>query len=476
MRKVTTWTTRTIALGGVLALAACSTATSDSETNQSQSSSNGSNSGYTIVAEPDDQGKAVLSAIAGAQTSIDIPIYTIGGDPQFDGALAAAKARGVNVRVMMNGGHGAYVPGAKSFAQTLNAAPGPGTSQVNWSSNNFAITHQKSVIIDAADKSGAPLSSGSLPPSARVVVSTGNFSGYQVPKGPFQKFYYARDYEMTTADPTTIATIESAFASDFSCAPRTTINPDGITASDPLGWSNGTTGANSADAAGQYPSLAEGYPYPSELGPNAKSQGNARPIQEALINSAKPGDVLRVTNEEMSDKNIIAALTQAAQSGVDVRIIMTAPPKVAYGKPNAQYTNLQGLANAGATIHLFTKNDFDSTQLYIHSKTITVNDTAGYAGSQNFSQTSLDFNRELGVQFNSSNSPQAVSFLNSTFDTDWAVSNPAQVTVWTKGSTPDPPMPNASSKLLAAADNMDVQLPKKGAEASSQTCGAIVTS
>ncbi|MEI6622285.1 MAG: hypothetical protein WCP28_10300, partial [Actinomycetes bacterium] len=52
---------------------------------------------FQIFAEPDDKGAAVLNAINSAKVSIDIPIYDIGGDPNFDGALAAAKQRGVNV-------------------------------------------------------------------------------------------------------------------------------------------------------------------------------------------------------------------------------------------------------------------------------------------------------------------------------------------------------------------------------------------
>lgn len=474
VRRLPQVTIFSLAILGLGTLAACGSA-ADSATTEPNQGSTGN--GYTIVAQPDDKGAAVIAAINSATTSIDIPIYSIGGDPAFDKAITDAMARGVNVRVMTNGGNGAYLPGDTSYAKMLAAAPGPGKGQMNWSSNNFDITHQKSIIVDAADSNGSPIAAGSLPSTAKVVISTGNFAGYQPPKGaPFQPFYHSRDYDITTSDTGLVTTIESAFNSDFTCASRTTINPSGLTPATVLGWSNGTTGANPADAAGQYPSQAEAYPWPGETGPNAQSQGNTRAIQEGLIKGTNSGDILRVTNEEMSDSAVVQDLIAAAGRGVDVRIIMTAPAPTAYGKPNPQYTNLQNIANAGATIHLFTKNDSDPTQLYIHSKTIAVNAAQAYAGSQNFSSTSLDFNRELGIQFGA-NDPSTITFLNATFDSDWAQNNPKQVTVWTKGSTPTPPNPSGvQSPTQLAESNMGSLQLLGSSPTPGQVCGPILTS
>ncbi len=444
-----------------LGVASCA-GTSDSIVNESNGGTNsGGGAAFTIVAQPDDKGQAVLNAIASAKVSIDIPIYTIGGDPTFDAALATAKSNGVNVRIMMNGGYGSNPAVATVYSNTLTAAPGAGSVKVNWSSNNFSITHQKSVIVDAVDAQGIPLASGSLPKSASVVISTGNFSGSVQYK---ETFYQARDYEMTTSDPSTIATIENVFSSDFSCAGSKTIDPGGIAASDQLQWSNGTTGS-ATGLDGQYPALGN-YPAPSGLPSGAIDQGNVKAAYLALIASAKEGDVLRVTNEEMADPDIITALTAASASKVTVRVVMTMPnTKTASGL--AAIAALKGIAAAGpnSSVHLFANA---SGVLYIHSKFVSLNGTQAIVGSQNFSQTSLQYNRELGVQLGSADAA-AIAVLTSTFDTDYAVT--ANVTPYGPGTTgnlaPFKPLTEAQKQALSTVDLPTAYTPN-------QTCGPVV--
>ncbi|MEI6622284.1 MAG: phospholipase D-like domain-containing protein [Actinomycetes bacterium] len=303
---------------------------------------------------------------------------------------------------MMNGGYGAYVPGAQSFTKALQAAPGTGSAKVNWSSNNFSITHQKSVIIDAADASGAPLAANALPTAtAQLVISTGNFNGYQG-----AHFYAARDYAMVTKDPKLIATVESAFSSDFGCAGSTVINPANLTVADRLVWSNGTTGAN-VGQTGSYPPGAD-YPPPSSLAGSAQDQGNAQSEWLAVIGAAGPK----------------------------------------------------------ASVHLFAKSD---SVLYIHSKFASVNGSDAVVGSQNFSQTSLEFNRELGVRLGNEDQ-SAIAVLTGTFDTDWAAT--ANVTVLPSAS----PAPPSATSLSSAQQHIltNVGAPPKGT--ANQTCGPIAVS
>ncbi len=444
-----------------LGVAGCA-ATSDSVVNKSNGgTTSGSGAAFTIVPEPDAKGQAVLNAIASAKVSIDIPIYTIGGDPTFDAALAKAKSDGINIRIMMNGGYGSKAAAATTYSNTLTAAPGPGVVKVNWSSNNFSITHQKSVIVDAVDAQGEPLAAGSLPKSASVVISTGNFSGYLPTK---ETFYQARDYEMTTSDPSTIATIENVFSSDFSCAGSKTIDPGGITAADQLLWSNGTTGS-ATGLDGQYPALGN-YPAPTGLPSGAIDQGNVKAAYLALIASAKEGDVLRVTNEEMADPDIIAALTAASASKVTVRVVMTMP-NASSASGLAAIAALKGIAAAGpnSSVHLFANA---SGVLYIHSKFVSLNGTQAIVGSQNFSQTSLQYNRELGVQLGSADAA-AIGVLTSTFDTDFAVT--ANVTIYGPGTTGNlgavKPLAKAQKQALSTVDFPTAYTPN-------QTCGPIV--
>ena len=116
-----------------------------------------------------------------------------------------------------------------------------------------------------------------------------------------------------------------------------------------------------------------------------------------LISSARRS--LLVENEEMSSGSIEEALGAAAQRGVDVEVVMTA---------SSQWTSaLRSLASEG--VHVRT---LGPSQLYIHAKVICVDcvGSAGmvFVGSENFSTSSLDDNRELGVVTTSSSTVGAV--------------------------------------------------------------------
>ena len=106
----------------------------------------------------------------------------------------------------------------------------------------------------------------------------------------------------------------------------------------------------------------------------------------ALINAATK--TLSVENEEMADTAITNALVAAAKRGVAVHITMTA---------NSSYdTAFNQLVAAGAVVHLYSA----SASLYIHAKVIDVDAALtshrAYVGSINFSDYSLNKNRELG--------------------------------------------------------------------------------
>lgn len=106
----------------------------------------------------------------------------------------------------------------------------------------------------------------------------------------------------------------------------------------------------------------------------------------ALINAAT--STLSVENEEMADPAVTNALVAAANRGVQVHVTMTA---------NSSYdTAFNQLVAAGAKVHLYAA----SASLYIHAKVIDVDAALtshrDYVGSINFSDYSLNKNRELG--------------------------------------------------------------------------------
>jgi phosphatidylserine/phosphatidylglycerophosphate/cardiolipin synthase-like enzyme len=107
----------------------------------------------------------------------------------------------------------------------------------------------------------------------------------------------------------------------------------------------------------------------------------------SVINSAT--STLQVENEEMADPAVTNALVAKAKAGVGVKITMTA---------NSSYDSaFDQLKAAGAQIHLYPNN---STALYIHAKVILADSAlsthTSYVGSINFSDASLNKNRELG--------------------------------------------------------------------------------
>jgi phosphatidylserine/phosphatidylglycerophosphate/cardiolipin synthase-like enzyme len=120
-----------------------------------------------------------------------------------------------------------------------------------------------------------------------------------------------------------------------------------------------------------------------------------------IINSAKKE--LDIYNEEMEDSVITDALMNASKRGVNVNIIMTyqSTAKLAF----------EQLKNTGVNLHLFHGEKF-----YIHAKMILADDTNAFLGSENFSYTSLNKNRELGIFLSE---PSIISSLFNTFSLDW---------------------------------------------------------
>jgi cardiolipin synthase A/B len=159
--------------------------------------------------------------------------------------------------------------------------------------------------------------------------------------------YYAttRDFAVTTTDQADVDAIEQVFNTD---------------------WHNGNS--------------------PPATGPPATnlvwSPGAERSIL-GVINSAHR--TLQVENEEMDDSAIVNALVAAAVRGVDVEVTM------AYS--SRWKDELSQLAGGGVHVRVYDSQ----APLYIHAKVAIADGTTAFVGSQNFSEASLDYNRELGM-------------------------------------------------------------------------------
>jgi cardiolipin synthase len=138
------------------------------------------------------------------------------------------------------------------------------------------------------------------------------------------------------------------------------------------------------------------------------SPNNSRAMLTNLINSAKTSLILE--EEEMLDSSMEQALVNAEQRGVAVQVILASPQSGSSNDPNGP--GIAVLKAGGVQVE-------EDTQLIMHAKMIIADGKLAFVGSENFSTTSLDKNRELGVLVTDS---QILSTLQQTFQSDWAVS------------------------------------------------------
>lgn len=125
---------------------------------------------------------------------------------------------------------------------------------------------------------------------------------------------------------------------------------------------------------------------PPTDGPLVVSPVNAHDRLVGLLNSATA--TLDLEAEVLSDPQVANALITAAGRGVRVRVVL------ANGTPSAaQAAAIPKLKAAGVQLKTLANP-------YMHAKSIVADGKTAYVGSENFTQASLDGNRELGVIFN----------------------------------------------------------------------------
>jgi phosphatidylserine/phosphatidylglycerophosphate/cardiolipin synthase-like enzyme len=131
---------------------------------------------------------------------------------------------------------------------------------------------------------------------------------------------------------------------------------------------------------------------------------NARADTAALIASAHKS--LLLEDEEMYDTQSEDALIAAAKRGVSVQVVLPAPSS----SGSSNDSDVARLLAGGVQVRYITAP-------YMHAKLIIVDNTIAFTGSENFSSTSLDENRELGIVISD---PNAISTFINVFGQDWA--------------------------------------------------------
>ena len=155
------------------------------------------------IVEPEQGSQPVLDLINGAAKTVCLKMFTFTSD-DIAQALIAAQARGVNVRIMLNPARSSGSRANDDMKSRLQASG----CTVIWSSPAFAVTHEKSMVVD----------------SRAALIATFNFG--------VKYFTATRDYGIVTEDPQVVAEIETCFEADWNR--REFVRPE----TSALVWSN----------------------------------------------------------------------------------------------------------------------------------------------------------------------------------------------------------------------------------------------
>jgi cardiolipin synthase len=137
------------------------------------------------------------------------------------------------------------------------------------------------------------------------------------------------------------------------------------------------------------------------------SPTNSRDVLLDLIDSARVS--LDIYAEVIRDPEVVDHLASAAGRGVRVRVI------VSPDEDPVAVRILTELVSGGIEVRLLASP-------YVHAKATVVDSARMFVGSQNFTATSLDENREVGIILSDR---VAVARLLATFETDFAASGEA---------------------------------------------------
>jgi phosphatidylserine/phosphatidylglycerophosphate/cardiolipin synthase-like enzyme len=289
----------------------------------------------TLITEPKDGVAPFLPAIKHARHRIDLVMYENQGK-RIDAALAAADRRGVQVRVLLgnayDGEPSQYGMPPRSENQAAYSYFKAHKVPVRWSPKYFALTHQKTLVVDG-----------------RAYILTLNFT----PK------YYAtsRDFGVVDTIPADDRAVEKTFDADWKG--RRIKAPHGAD----LVWSPG-----SQPALVKLINSAHGWLdiYNEEMDSTA--------IEGALERASRRGVDVRVTMTAQS--TWVSAFTQLTAAGVHVHLyasnaslyihakMILAPTRVFLGSENFSYGSMNrnrelGLIITAKAIRTALRRTFD---------------------------------------------------------------------------------------------------------------------
>ncbi len=300
-----------------------------------------------------------IDAIDSARTSVRMVMYHL-TDANVIQALINAHRRNVSVKLILD--QSSLVdPSAELNGYNQLQAAGV---DVMKSSTGFSITHEKAMAID----------------DRKVFITAMNMTnGYAA----------ERDFGVITEDPAILAEWNAVFLADVENS-RQTIWPSAKDPNPPAG-----------------PSHTPKLEVPSLIWSPVSSVTKL----PALIGTARSSIVATVEN--INDTDVINAFGDAAQRGVDVRLIT---PQCVLGNALLDYPALDQLASRGVSTRIM-QNLQTARNPYMHSKMILVDNAVAYVGSINFTGNSMEKAREAGIIFINSKATQTIR---TEFDADWS--------------------------------------------------------
>ena len=237
---------------------------------------------HTLFIEPDDGRAAILNAIHGARSSVDMKMYLLGDRAILD-ELKQAANRGVRVRVMLEHDPYGNIPGNQTAYDMLLAVG----AQTRWTNPAFLLTHEKSIVVDGQT----------------AFIMTLNMVN--------SSFSYNREYAIITKQPAEAQEVLRCFNADWD---RTQFVPDAGSA---LVWSTN-------NSRQRILSLIDGAQKTLAL---TQEETQDREILQHLVSAAKRGVNVRVLaagpqDPSQRDPNA-PGQKQLKDGGVAVRTIIT---------------------------------------------------------------------------------------------------------------------------------------------------------
>jgi len=348
----------------------------------------------TTFVSPDCSDAVFTSVISNASEEVLLNVYEF-SSPVMADALAQARARGVAVTVLVEGGPvGGIGPVEKAALWRMNQSGIPVYAMVSSANAHapYRYNHAKYVVVDRK--------------TVLIVSENFKFSGF-APEGTTGN----RGWGVVLTDPPTAAYFTSVFRTDL-------LGPS-IT---PF---SGEPGENETPAVDQYR---------AEFSPQTFAGATVRPVLApdtsgeitALINSATTSidiEEAYITNETRYALNpFLAAAINASRRGVHVRILLDSYWYNIDGtRDNDEMAALINRIAAAENLSLEARLADLGTNRFekIHNKGVIVDGHRVLVSSINWNSNSPNFNREAGVIIDH---PGVGRYFAAVFEDDW---NPA---------------------------------------------------